>query len=324
MDYRFKINFLEHVMRINTWAVRRGAQVQIDALNYMLHVQLDDRHVPFFPQFVHRPEPGVMTYMPSPQPDTPALVGWLPYRPQAWDISASKIAFKTLAESLGLRVPALWERVEEVNAPYLVKLVRGSFGHGMRGPYFAEAARNLRLQPGEFCEEFKFGRIARAWYWDGVLCVLEAFEMPTVTADGVSSYEQLLLQKSPEVIPHEVQPLAALQGVQLADAPPEGKQIVCDYRYASPLKSTTYGNANVLRLPQREPALQHFEEAGRLIAPHLPLPEGQSSVGFVLDAIIDSDNQPWFLEINSNSQGHPDWYPTMLDRIFKVEDLPTT
>jgi hypothetical protein len=318
MDLRFKTNLLEHTLRITEWAKRHGASAQIDATNYMLHVQLGDRQVSFFPQFISRPSPGFMTYVPEPDIRSAGFVGWTPYQQRVWNIAGSKVTFKKLASGLGLRVPALWERVEEVNAPYLVKRSRSAFGHGMRGPYRAEAAPNLRLQEGEFCEEFKFGRIARAWYWSGQLAVLEAFEMPTLVGDGISTYEQLLMRRAPEISPHPVEPLAALQGVRLADVPPEGMTIVCDYRYVSPLNPTVYGNANLLRWPERRPFVQKFEEAGRLIFPHAELPPDQDQVGFVLDAIIDADDEVWFLELNSNSQGHPDLYATMLDRLFGI------
>jgi len=39
----------------------------------------------------------------------------------------------------------------------------------------------------------------------------------------------------------------------------------------------------------------------------------------VLDAIVDADDRPCFLEVNSNPQGHPDAYAQMLDDLFGVE-----
>ena len=35
----------------------------------------------------------------------------------------------------------------------------------------------------------------------------------------------------------------------------------------------------------------------------------------MLDAIVDAHDRPWFLEINSNAQGHPDLYGAMLDQL---------
>jgi hypothetical protein len=87
---------------------------------------------------------------------------------------------------------------------------------------------------------------------------------------------------------------------------------VCDYRYVSPFNPTLYANHNVLHRLTDEPLVQRFSEAGKRMWPRIPGPPGRQ-IGFVLDAIVDANGQPWFLEINSNPQLHPDGYGAMLD-----------
>ena len=138
--------------------------------------------------------------------------------------------------------------------------------------------------------------------------------MPMVTGDGVSSYEGLLRRASTEV-PEDFATIARLQGVAPADVPPAGTAIACDYRYVSPFNPTLYANANLLPRLRGSVLAERFADAGRRLWPRIPGPPSQQ-VGFALDAIVDAHDQPWFLEVNSNPQGHPDVYAPMLDGLF--------
>jgi hypothetical protein len=260
----------------------------------------------------------------------------LPYKAQAWDISLSKLAFKTAARDVGIATPAHWTQAEFVDKPFLVKRSRGAFGDGMRGPFPADHAVQLTLADGEFFEAFKWGHIARAWYWGERLAVLELFAMPTVTGDGRSSYQALLRQGlalglGNASLPADFADIARLQNVRPFDVPQAGATIVCDYRYVSPFNPTVYANHNVLPRIKTHQIVQHFADAGRRILPRVvsaAAPDGDPAlslscadskqIGFVLDAIVDAQGQPWFLEINSNPQLHPDLYAPMLDGVCGV------
>jgi hypothetical protein len=319
MDLRFKTNLLEHSKVVSAWAHHREAQATVDLSSFELLVRRGEVEHRFHAQFAIRSADGRLAYAAQPDPFPAGFVGWLPYRVAQWDIAASKVTFKALARELGIATPKLWLQVDEVDAPYLVKLARSSFGIGMRGPYPASAAPGLRLRQGEYCEEFKWGRIARAWYWSGELDALELIDMPTLEGDGRRSYLQLLQDAAPEMNPHEVQPLAAIQGVALDDVPAPGRKVICDYRYLSPFNPTVYANSNVLRASAPAAATERFREAGRKLLPHVArLQPEAKAVGFVLDAIVDEHDQPWVLEINSNPQWHPDANWGMLDSWFGI------
>ena len=96
-----------------------------------------------------------------------------------------------------------------------------------------------------------------------------------------------------------------------------GRQVTADYRYVSPLNPTLYANHNVLRDAAESPLAHAFAEAGRRLWPRIPGAIGPAGkqAAFVLDAIVGDDGLPWFLEINSNAQGHPDLYAPMLDAV---------
>lgn len=314
VDLRFKTNLLEHLKAIGVWAERRAARASVDAVDGSLLVRWEGRERRLLPQYVGKRDGVRLAYFDVADRCAQGFVGWLPYRAQAWDLSLSKPAFKAAARELGIPVPPGWTDAAAIDRPFLVKRARGAFGEGMRGPFPAHAAATLQLAEGEFAEGFVEGRIARAWYWGPRLAVLELFEMPSVCGDGVTPYETLLRRGGIEP-PADFAPLAALQGVQPQTVLAAGRRVICDYRYVSPFNPTVYANANQLARLAGSAVEQRFADAGRRLWPRIPGPPGRQA-GFVLDAIVDRQDQPWFLEMNSNPQGHPDWYAAMLDGLF--------
>lgn len=318
MNLRFKTSLLEHAKAVGAWAQRNAARTTIDAVDMSLTIRYEQREFKLHPQFVGRRDGKQLVYFDVPDKFAIGFVGWLPYKAQAWDISLSKLDFKAAARDLDIPTPAHWRSADAVSSPFLVKRERGAFGYGMRGPFKASEARALTLDDGEYCEEFKWGRVARAWYWSGRLAVLEMFDMPAVTGDGRSSYEALLTHTGAEVPPDFAQ-VARLQGVEPGDVPAAGQRVVCDYRYVSPFNPTLYENSNLLPRLAGSPIAQRFAEAGDRLWPRIPGPPGRQ-VGFVLDAIVDAQDQPWFLEVNSNPQWHPDIYAPMLDGLCGIQE----
>ena len=324
MSLRFKTNLLEHTKAVGAWAMAHGVEAHVRASDVALIVRRGDEALLLLPQFVGKRDGEQLMYFDAPDAHAHGFVGWLPYAPLAWDISISKLVFKAVARELGLRVPAWWDEARDADAPYLIKRARGAFGDGMRGPFLPgrsiDVADASALAEGEFCEAFKPGRIARAWYWSGTLAVLEVLPMPQVTGDGATPLSTLLQCASPEPLPgfEPFEALAAMQGFGAASVPARGQRVTADYRYVSPLNPTLYANHNCLR-DEADTALVHaFAEAGRRLWPRIPGAVGPAGkqAAFVLDAIVgDDDGLPWFLEINSNAQGHPDLYAPMLDAL---------
>ena len=316
MSLRFKTNLLEHAKAVGAWARRRDARATIDAIDLTLSVGLATREYKLPAQFVGKRDGKQLVYFDVADRFAIGFVGWLPYKPQAWDISLSKLAFKAIAREVGIATPVHWLRADAIDAPFLVKRERGAFGYGMQGPFRAGGAARMSLAKGEYAEAFTWGRIARAWYWSGRLAVLELFDMPCVSGDGRSTYAALLERAGAER-PADFEHLARLQGVEPADVVPAGTRVVCDYRYVSPYNPTLYANHNTLPRLAGSALVQRFADAGQRLWPQIPGPPGRQ-IGFVLDAIVDAQDEPWFLEVNSNPQGHPDLYTAMLDALFDL------
>jgi len=322
MSLRFKTNLLEHIKSVRSWARQHNAQTRVDLADLCLHVTVCNHHIFLEPQFTGLLPNGRMGYFGNPHSTVNGFVGWSPNPVQAWDISLSKLAFKNMASRHGLRTPAHWARIEDVDddAAFLIKRSASAFGYGMRGPFLGRIAKaqGLALADGEFAEAFIIGQIARAWYWGPSLAVIECFAMPTVTGDGQTPYRQLLESAlaGSAPVPSDFADIANVQGIEPGTIIESGHSVIADYRYVSPFNPTVYQNHNSLPTLPR-PLLDQFFMAGDIAHEAIPGSSGKQ-FGFVLDAIIDSAQRVWFLEINSNPQGHPDVYPTMLSSLVET------
>jgi hypothetical protein len=316
MTLRFKTNLLEHTKAVSSWSLTNNAKSFIDATTLALAVQCDSKTVQFAPQFVGNRPDDTLGYFPTLGKHCNGFVGWLPYPTQQWNISTSKLLFKTKASSLGLKTPARWDSRQNSSEPYIVKGDKSSFGYGISGPFKSDAAI-AKLQQGEFLEAFKLGRIARAWYWAEQLAVLEMFPMPRIAGDGRSTLIELVqaaIGANAEP-PAGMNDIAQFQGFELNDVIPNGRSLLADFRYVSPLNPTVYKNYNCLQQSINPKVREVFEFAGKTAWP-LVHEQAKQPVAFVLDAIVDEKDDVWFLEINSNAQIHPDLYLVMLDNLF--------
>jgi hypothetical protein len=321
MSIRYKTNLLQHALSIRAWLAQHGGSAQMDLQDFRLHLRCLGREQVLLPQYVGARE-GKLFYSRDITPYTSGFVGWLPYGMKTWPGAGQKLAFKAGMTEAGIPTPPYWFDLAQVDAGCIFKKSFSSFGYGIRGPYLPAHIRLMRLQleEGEYAERFMFGRIGRAWYWDGQLAVVEMFEMPTVVGDGASSFEALLRRRIGEMndLPHQHAQVGRLQGFEPGDVIARGHRVVADFRYVSSLNPTVYENSD--RLPELAGSVIAAQfAAGGDAAYRLIPPETQPSTMFVLDAIVDADDKVWFLEMNSNSQVHPCIYPAMLARLFGVD-----
>ncbi|MCO5120003.1 MAG: hypothetical protein M9951_10275 [Burkholderiaceae bacterium] len=315
---RFRLDLQQHWSAVAHWAESNGAIATIDPLTLRLRIARGNRGGTLHPMFVGVRD-GRTFYTPELYTDAVGIVGWLPHLNKVWPEASDKAAFKKWAMSVDLRTPRHGPDPSALGCPYLLKQPRSSFGIGIRGPFPASS----RSEPGpgllenEYAEEFVLGSIARAYYWDGRLSVLELYEMPSVTGDGVNSVERLTraLMRPEAELPVGFDELLALQGLHRDSVLPVEQSAHVDYRYVSPLNPTAFGNCNRLRELRGDPILQQFERAGALGWQSVP-DAMKPFVIFVLDAIVDHSGVARFLEMNCNPQLHPDLYTPMLDGIF--------
>jgi len=309
----FKRNYLQHALAVTHWMRRHGASGGIDPLSHVLEIRCNGRERRFQPQFVIERSAGGIAFTPQLQPNVSGFVSWLPYFNKTWPIAQDKIEFKAYAAKQRLRTPPWTTDVNEMRGAYLIKARRSTLGRGQRGPY--ETPHREPLREGEYCEQLVFGRLLKAWFWDGDLAVVEVVDMPSVTGDGRRALRSLIDEKfDRQPLPHAGE-LAGLQGLGLDDVPVDGRRVVVEYRYMSPLNPSISHDHDVRSRIVGTPLEAQLLQAGRACWHAVP-EDRRSGTAFTLDGVADRDGRAWFLEANCNPLLHPAFYESMLDGIF--------
>ncbi len=316
----FKRNFLQHALAVNAWMQQHEAKGAIDPRSLSMEIAHNGRAVRFYPQFVAE-QPGGIGFVPHLQPGVSGFVGWLPYFGKGWEASRDKLAFNRFAQAHGLITPAWSQNLADVRGAFLIKHRHSTLGRSQRGPFVVApppAPRpDLTLADGEYCEQFVFGRVLKAWYWNGEPTVVEAVPMPTIKGDGASTPRQLIAPGLPPgaAWPEVLTNLIQLQGQSVDAVLEKGKTIVADYRYLSELNPAMTTDHNVRAAIVGSPLERQLQRAGELCLTCVPAAL-QENTAFTLDGIVDGTGQVHFLEMNCNPQLHPAFYPPMLDSLF--------
>lgn len=324
----FKRNHLQHALAISRWMALRGATGGQDPATLLMQITLGDRRIVFYPQFTAEGEQG-LCFVAQLVPGVTGFVGYYPYAGKAWPAAISKQGFKDMARATGLRTPAWTHDPAEVKGPYLIKAHRSTLGRGQRGPFNQEPGGSppQPLAEGDFFEQFIFGQLVKAWFWNGALLVVELVPMPSVQGDGQKTIQALVHQQAPAPLAAEQatqrQHLLALQGLEMNTVLAPGAKAVIDYQYMAASNPALYQDYNC-RETLRGTALEaQLQQAGQICLESIPAGERAGGVMFSLDAVLDDAGRAWFLEVNCNPLLHPACYPPILDSLFGLPS-PTT
>jgi hypothetical protein len=325
----FKRNFLQHALAVGAWMRVHEATGGMDIVSMQMQISLGDKSLRFFPQFTADNQDGTLGFVNQMINGVNGFVGWYPYQSKVWPAAQNKLTFKQLAVQYKLRTPPWTQDLGQVTGAFIVKAEQSSLGHGLRGPFHVQAGaarpEGVRLDTGEYAEQFILGRLVKAWYWNNQLAVAELSPMPYVQGDGSSTIEQLLRRKlaSDQSLPEPLDNLLSLQNLQRFSVLPKGQDAAVDYRYMSPLNPAITQDHNVqphIKGSQLEAQLLH---AGQCFWDDMPASQREGSISSA-DGIMDEQGRVWFLELNCNPLLHPAFYATMLDGLFGVKTDPKT
>ncbi|MEM5421267.1 hypothetical protein [Paraburkholderia ferrariae] len=315
----FFSRFTKQVDPIRRWMLQHQAKMSLDFATFMLTLESGGRSVTLHPRFAgeHAGRTAYFDYFSGES----SFVGWLPYRLRRWELATDKIEFKRIASARGLRVPAGWRGGSPLADNYIVKPARGSFGLGMRGPFgplYPYDNPNPLGQP-EFFEQFIVGSSAKAWFWNSTLVALEVLTPPKLYGDGVRTLRQLAEDKRGNFdLKLALEPSADIfrwQGLTADSVAEKGREVLLDFRYATPYDRVTLKNRDVLSQVSQSVRRQ-FEVAGRILHNEIDA-EVRDNTAFTVDAVIDAEDRVWFLEMNSHPMIHPAVYGPMLESLFE-------
>ena len=322
----FRRNYVQHALAVASWLRTNRASGSIDAATYRLDITHNSRTASFLPQFMTG-NGDTAKYVPQLQPEVNAFVSWLPRAAVGWPAAQGKIAFKAFAKQMGLKTPAWTHDLAQVKGAFIIKHNISSFGKGLRGPFFAgppPADRpTVTLEPGAYAEQLVVGTLMKTWYWNGQVAVVEQVPMPRLCGDGRSTLQELLvLRLGAEGVWTEVHTgMVALWGLTPDFVPPEGKEVVVDYRYMSDLNPAINADWNIADRIRGTPLEAQLAQAGQAMN-QVVGPEIGQAYAITIDAVLDATGRVQFLEANCNPLLHPAFYTPMLDAIFNVPETP--
>jgi hypothetical protein len=312
-------NLIAHTRAVYECLPAFEARASLDLDSFRLDVRARGKRVELHPQFIMLRD-GALSFTPRLMRESSMFLGWRHYVHRVWPIAADKVLFKQFCEQHGLLTPRSFDTGAAVDCDVVLKRSRASFGTGMRAPITAATARaqQATLMNGEFFEQFVPGETAKVWYWNERPVCIEAHSMPTVRGNGSDSFRALLMRKKPAAKRNDWpmwEAMAAYQRFGLDDIVPEGRELLADFRYLSPLHPDTFANENVYSRYENTPVMEALQHAGRGLYEAVPLGQ-RENVLFTADAIFDREGRVWLLEMNCNSVVHPDLYPTMFEAFF--------
>lgn len=324
---------LNHFRALQEWAIKFQAEARLDMVTFQVEVRLGAARFKLHPQFLNTTRQG-LNYASALSPSATGFIGWLPYRPIRWELSSDKLDFKRFLSAQGVRVPAIWSKDEDPVGDYVLKLPAGSFGQAVFGPYhkdfdaWALPEHAARVKDRLFAEQFVAGRNVKTWFWGGVPFHVHLDPYPTVQGDGVRTIEELIVKRMGRldgVLPENddkwwVVSSLAYQGLKLSDVLAKGRDAWVEYRYGRRYAVDPVQHESDSKMAQLSvSALEQIAAVGMALHQEL-MKTLHVPVLFALDGVLDSDDQIWWLEANSNPILPPTGYPVLLGTLFELEE----
>ena len=308
-----KNNFLDHFRLFREAAMAAGGEaiLPFDSMNAL--VRRGGGHWVFFPQFLASVN-GVRQYHKVLTDDAFMFAGWLPYQLKRWDIASDKLAFKRYAESVGIAIPPYSSAREKSLRGVIVKKAKSSFGAQIRGPFGHSIDAPIDVASGEYYEQFVEGTLVKVWYWNEEPVCAELDRMPSVVGDGISDLRALILARADqtgvsksaerEKILSQSAPLLRHFGKDMGSVLDKGVRQIVEFRYGSMLMQPA--DRQVVRIDRAsgQAWMAPLWPIGRHLIEAIP-PESRPQTLFTVDAVLDSEERLWMLEMNSNPTVHP-------------------
>lgn len=306
-----------HLFAVQQWAESHEATAHLSTRTCALMVNRHGRTAHLAPRFVKTQGDG-LAYTRQWEWDS-GFTGWVLPDAPSWPQAQDKIIFKRLCIEQGVRVPAGWNSGPALASDFICKNQRGSFGAGIEGPFSAVSSPEL-TQPGDYFEAFIVGKSAKAWCWNAEIFALEVLEPPYLLGNGVTALSvlaQSVRWSADSCIDLKAaSPYLAWQGFTPESVAAAGEKVYLSFKYADSYQKMQGQHVDVWASTQNQVKDQFAQGAAKLFAALPQAVSGSRRLLYTLDAVIDQDQQVWFLEMNSHPMSHPTLYAPMLSSLL--------
>ncbi|MES2048464.1 MAG: hypothetical protein V4447_08690 [Pseudomonadota bacterium] len=319
-----KNNLLHHHLWLRKALKASNAEAILDFDNFEVHVRREKEFWTLYPQFLTTLN-GVRQYTTTVSEDVNLFAGWLPYQNKHWPIAADKLAFKDYANKVNLPAPLYSTEVSSNLANVIVKRLSSSFGAQILGPFKSAQQHELDLSRGEYYERFVRGRILKIWYWNAKAICLELDKMPTVRGNGTATVGELIINRASQFRSMSEQEKTQMLkqcsamldyfDINASTVLEQGKHQPVEFRYGSDLMHATERSVVNLQTDPISNIMPILNDAGIRLQAAIPAMIRKDTL-FTVDAILDKDSKPWFLEMNSNPAVHPYVYPAIVASVI--------
>jgi hypothetical protein len=321
---------LNHFRAIKSWTDSCDAQVTLDIKTFALEVKFRHRYYTLKPRFLNSNN-GRMGYTTELGEDTGGFIGWLPYDILQWDLSKNKLVFKDFLKITGVKFPASWSAIGDVDRDFLVKGSAGSFGYQLAGPYQKFAAPFIsygqRREEGpsaDFLEEFVAGTNLKVWFWGAQAIHAHVHPYPTIVGDGRSTVQFLVESRlaragtlySGKDDQESLASCLKFQGFQLSDVLEHGREVWIDFRYGrryEPVVATHKSDNDLARVDTQ--VRKQIDQIGVTVADEA-FRRFKAPVLYSVDGVVDAAGMVWWLEVNSNPMLPPEGYRFIFMSLF--------
>ncbi len=200
------------------------------------------------------------------------------------------------------------------------QVLRKAVAEDVQGPFPASEALAPDSEAGEYLEQFVEGRIIKLWFWDQHPVAPEQLEMPAVVGGGRRTLAELVEAYGrgmrPRPRPEQAVEMIRASGHSMDDVLAEGARQLIDSRYGSRFikrrETKEFGFGAELETAWSGEA----QRIGEAVSGKMTEQAGPG-LAYTVDAILDSDQRLWVLEVNSNPFIHPWLYPWMVRWVLR-------
>lgn len=309
-----KKNLLNHFLALKKAIELCDLKISLDCQSFIATVTDGRSQHKLYPQFISFRD-DTKQYVNDLEDDVKFFSGWRPYECLTLPTFTNRQLFKQHIKQNKLLTPEHSFDHSTLTKNVIIKSEGSSFSKNIRGPFKSSSNLILDKSKHEYFERFIPGSIIKIWFWNKWPACYETQAMPKVKGDGKKTIEEILELRT-FIRRTKIDYRQLFEVLDYFDCDKDtildDEQLqTVDFRYGS-----TLARRNAIRefsypFSEQQQNTFKFQEISDALWPII-CDEHNDNLLYTVDAILDSNDQLWILEANSNPMVHPCTYPIMI------------